>query len=43
MDIQLDHLTIPSKDRVAAARQLADLLGVSWGAAATRSLDGMVR
>ena len=34
MNIQLDHLTIPSKDRVAAARQLADLLGVAWGAAA---------
>jgi catechol 2,3-dioxygenase-like lactoylglutathione lyase family enzyme len=30
MPIALDHLIVPSKDRVAAARQLADLLGVPW-------------
>lgn len=30
MSIQLDHLIVPSRDRVAAARQLADLLGVPW-------------
>jgi catechol 2,3-dioxygenase-like lactoylglutathione lyase family enzyme len=28
--IHLDHLIVPSKDRVAAARQLAGLLGVPW-------------
>jgi catechol 2,3-dioxygenase-like lactoylglutathione lyase family enzyme len=32
MAIQLDHLTVPSKDRVAAARQLGTLLGVAWAA-----------
>lgn len=30
MAVQLDHLIIPSKDRVAAARLLATLLGVPW-------------
>ena len=30
MAIQLDHLIIPSKDRVAAARRLGTLLGVPW-------------
>ncbi len=30
MSIQLDHLIVPSKDRVAAARQLGTLLGVAW-------------
>ena len=30
MAIELDHLLVPSRDRVAAARQLADLLGVPW-------------
>jgi hypothetical protein len=30
MPIALDHLIVPSKDRVAAARQLAVLLGVPW-------------
>jgi catechol 2,3-dioxygenase-like lactoylglutathione lyase family enzyme len=30
MPIQLDHLIVPSKDRVAAARQLGTLLGVAW-------------
>lgn len=27
---QLDHLTVQSRDRKAAARLLADILGVSW-------------
>ena len=30
MAIELDHLLVPSHDRFAAARQLADLLGVPW-------------
>jgi hypothetical protein len=30
MAIRIDHLTVPAKDRVAAARQLATLLGVPW-------------
>lgn len=30
MAAQLDHLIVPSKDRVAAARRLATLLGVGW-------------
>jgi catechol 2,3-dioxygenase-like lactoylglutathione lyase family enzyme len=30
MAIQLDHLIVPSKDRVAAARRLGSLLGVAW-------------
>lgn len=30
MSIQLDHLLVPSKDRVAAARLLAAILGVPW-------------
>lgn len=30
MAIQLDHLLVPSRNKVAAARQLAELLGVSW-------------
>jgi catechol 2,3-dioxygenase-like lactoylglutathione lyase family enzyme len=30
MRIRLDHLIVPAKDRVAAARQLATLLGVAW-------------
>ena len=30
MPIHLDHLIVPSKDRKAAARQLAQLLGVPW-------------
>ena len=32
MTIQLDHLIVPSHDRVAAARQLASVLGVPWAA-----------
>lgn len=30
MSVQLDHLTVPSRDRVAAARLLASILGVPW-------------
>jgi catechol 2,3-dioxygenase-like lactoylglutathione lyase family enzyme len=30
MAIELDHLLVPSHDRFAAARQLAELLGVPW-------------
>ena len=30
MPTQLDHLLVPSRDRVAAARLLAELLGVPW-------------
>ncbi len=30
MAIQLDHLIVPSKDRVASARFLAELLDVPW-------------
>lgn len=30
MSIELDHFLVPSHDQVAAARQLAGLLGVEW-------------
>jgi catechol 2,3-dioxygenase-like lactoylglutathione lyase family enzyme len=30
MPILLDHLIVPARDRIAAARQLAHLLGVPW-------------
>jgi len=30
MAIQLDHLMVPARDKLAAAKQLADLLGVPW-------------
>jgi hypothetical protein len=30
MNIQLDHLLVPVRDRVAAARLLAGILGVPW-------------
>ncbi len=33
MTVHLDHLMIPSRDRNAAARQLAHVLGVDWGPA----------
>ena len=33
MAIELDHLLVPSRDRFAAAKQLADLLGVPWSEA----------
>jgi catechol 2,3-dioxygenase-like lactoylglutathione lyase family enzyme len=31
--IHLDHLLVPARDRVAAARRLAELLGVPWAEA----------
>jgi catechol 2,3-dioxygenase-like lactoylglutathione lyase family enzyme len=30
MPVQIDHLMIPCTDRVAAARTLAEILGVPW-------------
>lgn len=30
MTIELDHFIVPSHDRVASARRLAELLGVQW-------------
>ena len=30
MSIDLDHLMIPARDRIASARLLANLLGVPW-------------
>ncbi len=30
MAIQLDHLMVPARDRVASAKLLAELLGVPW-------------
>lgn len=30
MSVQLDHLMVPSRDKVAAAKLLAELLGVPW-------------
>ena len=30
MAIQLDHLMVPARDKLAAAKLLADLLGVPW-------------
>jgi hypothetical protein len=32
VSIQLDHLLVPAHDRLAAAKQLAELLGVPWSA-----------
>jgi catechol 2,3-dioxygenase-like lactoylglutathione lyase family enzyme len=32
MSVQLDHLLVPIRDRVASARFLAELLGVPWAA-----------
>jgi catechol 2,3-dioxygenase-like lactoylglutathione lyase family enzyme len=34
MAIQLDHFIVSARDQVAAARQLAELLGVPWAEAA---------
>ena len=31
MTIQLDHMIVPSRNKQAAARRLAELLGVRWG------------
>ena len=33
MTVQLDHLIVPSSNKVAAARQLAEFLGVKWAPA----------
>lgn len=30
MSIELDHIMVPARDKVAAARQLGELLGVPW-------------
>ena len=30
MTIQLDHILVPSRDKIAAARLLGELLGVPW-------------
>jgi hypothetical protein len=30
MAVELDHSIVPARDKVAAARQLAELLGVRW-------------
>ena len=30
MAIQLDHLMVPSRNKVASAKRLAELLGVTW-------------
>jgi catechol 2,3-dioxygenase-like lactoylglutathione lyase family enzyme len=32
MPVQLDHITVPSRDKRAAAKMVADLLGVPWSA-----------
>lgn len=32
MAIELDHFIVPSRDRLSAARLLAELLGVPWSA-----------
>ena len=32
MSVHLDHLLVPSRDKVAAAKLLAELLGVPWSA-----------
>lgn len=30
MALELDHFIVPARDQIAAARQLAELLGVAW-------------
>jgi len=32
MSVQLDHLMVPSRNRVASAKLLAELLDVPWSA-----------
>ena len=32
MAVQLDHLMVPARDKVASARRLGELLGVPWSA-----------
>jgi len=34
MTVQLDHFIVPARDEGAAAKQLAEILGVPWGKAA---------
>ncbi len=34
MPVHLDHLMVPSRDKLASARRLAELLGVPWSRAA---------
>lgn len=34
MTIHLDHFMVPSRDKTAAAKRLAEILGVPWGDAA---------
>jgi hypothetical protein len=34
MTIELDHTIVPSRDRAAGAKQLAELLGVEWAPSA---------
>jgi catechol 2,3-dioxygenase-like lactoylglutathione lyase family enzyme len=41
MAVELDHLIVPSKDRDAAAKQLADLLGVDWAPAGVGSFTAV--
>jgi hypothetical protein len=35
MTIHLDHTIVPSRDKVASAKLLAELLGVSWAPSAS--------
>jgi len=37
MSIELDHTIVPSHDKLASAKQLADLLGVPWAPTALGS------
>ncbi len=30
MNVELDHLLVPSRNRIASARRLAEILGVAW-------------
>ncbi len=32
MAAQLDHLVVPARDKIAAAKRLAEILGVTWAA-----------
>jgi hypothetical protein len=41
MTIQLDHLMIPAKNKVAAAECLANILGVTWAPAIMLSMKYM--
>ncbi|HLA12160.1 MAG TPA: hypothetical protein VJ023_16350 [Pyrinomonadaceae bacterium] len=35
MTVHLDHLMVPSRDKVASAKLLAELLGVPWSETVT--------